>query len=95
VTTHDPRLQRGLVPQEKAERVHQFHAHMEREVGMIAHSCGASEPRGLQRRHARMMTGDARSVRLDQLWPPVAKNTYLEQGRRSAMEPVIRMPMYS
>jgi glutamate synthase domain-containing protein 2 len=94
VTTHDPKLQRGLVPRDKAERVRHFHAHLVREVGMIAHSCGVSEPRGLTRKHARMMTGDARSVRLDELWPPVEKNTYLDHGRRSDMEPAIRMSMY-
>ena len=94
VTTHDPKLQRGLVPRDKAERVRHFHAHLVREVGMIAHSCGVSEPRGLTRKHARMMTGDARSVRLDELWPPVEKNAYLDHGRRSEVEPMIRMPMY-
>jgi glutamate synthase domain-containing protein 2 len=94
VTTHDPRLQRGLVPEDKAERVRHFHEHLVREVGMIAHSCGVNEPRELRRKHARMMTGDGRSVRLDQLWPPVAPNTYLDYGRRSDLEPAIRMPMH-
>lgn len=93
VTTHDPRLQRGLVPAEKAERVFHFHRNMLREVGMIAHACGASGPRGLTRHHARMVTGDAASLRLDQLWPEVEKGFYLHNGRRSQMEPPIRIPM--
>ena len=42
VTTHDPHLQRGLVPQDKAERVAHFARNMEKEIAMIAHSCGAA-----------------------------------------------------
>ncbi|GAB4360388.1 MAG: FMN-binding glutamate synthase family protein [Immundisolibacter sp.] len=69
VATHDPRLQRGLVPADKAERVAHFVANMEKEVAMIAHSCGVAEPRGLTRRHARMMLGEGRSVSLEELYP--------------------------
>jgi glutamate synthase domain-containing protein 2 len=69
VTTHDPRLQRGLVPADKAQRVAHFVTNMEKEVAMIAHSCGVSEPRQLSRRHARMMVGQGRSIGLDELYP--------------------------
>ena len=55
VTTHDPDLQRGLVPADKAVRVAQYHRNMLKEVGTIAHSCGARTPRGLERRHARVV----------------------------------------
>lgn len=85
VTTHDPDLQRGLVPKDKARRVASYHHHLVKEVEVIAHACGVQEPRMLKRRHARMMTGDAASVPLDELWPPVPKGYYLEQGRRSDM----------
>jgi glutamate synthase domain-containing protein 2 len=70
VTTHDPRLQRGLVPQDKAERVAHFARNMEKEIAMIAHSCGVPQPRALGRRHARMMVEHGRSVGLDELYPP-------------------------
>lgn len=55
VTTHDPKLQNGLVPQEKAVRVAHYVKNMLYEVGTIAHSCGVSDPRHLTRRHARIM----------------------------------------
>jgi glutamate synthase domain-containing protein 2 len=69
VTTHDPRLQRGLVPADKSERVAHFVANMEKEVAMIAHSCGVAEPRGLSRRHARIMVSEGRSISLEELYP--------------------------
>ena len=62
ITTHDPRLQRGLVPADKAQRVAHFARSLVQEVGIIAHSCGVDEPRQLQRQHARMVqpNGEAR-----------------------------------
>lgn len=93
VTTHNPRLQRGLVPVEKAERVYQYHRHLVKEVEVIAHACGVVEPRELRRHHARMVTGGPRSVSLSELWPSVDKGIYLREGRRSAGEPFIRMKM--
>ena len=69
VTTHDPRLQRGLVPQDKAERVAHFARNMEKEIAMIAHSCGVPQPRALRRRHARMMVEHGRSIGLEELYP--------------------------
>ncbi|MFZ5722525.1 MAG: FMN-binding glutamate synthase family protein [Pseudomonadota bacterium] len=84
VTTHNPRLQRGLVPLEKAERVYQFHRHLVHEVEVIAHACGVGEPRELRRHHARMVTGGPRSVPLSEIWPPVEAGLYLRQGRRPA-----------
>jgi glutamate synthase domain-containing protein 2 len=77
ITTHDPRLQRGLDPTDKAERVYHYANTLLREVGMIAHSCGVSEPRQLQRRHCRIVGDDGRSVPLDELYPPVATSVFL------------------
>ncbi len=71
VTTHNPRLQRGLVPEDKAERVAWFARNMEKELYTIAHACGVSRPRRLQREHARVMTGLGRSMLMSELWPPV------------------------
>jgi len=70
ITTHDPRLQRGLVPEDKAERVAHFARNMEKEIAMIAHSCGVPQPRALGRRHARMMVEHGRSVGFEELYPP-------------------------
>ncbi|ARN76258.1 FMN-binding glutamate synthase family protein [Oceanicoccus sagamiensis] len=51
ITTHNPDLQKGLDPRDKAERVCNFANNMTHEVEMIAHSCGVREPRELRRCH--------------------------------------------
>ena len=75
VTTHNPRLQRGLVPEDKAERVARYSKTMRKEIGIIAHSCGVPEPRGLRRFHCRVVRADGRSIPLDELYPEV-QSTY-------------------
>ncbi|MFW1678320.1 FMN-binding glutamate synthase family protein [Pontibacter sp. JAM-7] len=69
VTTHNPELQRGLVPEVKAERVAYYHNHLVHEVEMIAHSCGVTEPRRLKRRHAAIVVEGSRSIPLNVLHP--------------------------
>jgi glutamate synthase domain-containing protein 2 len=69
ITTHNPRLQRGLDPAGKAMRVANYVKNMVYEVGVIAHACGAREPRELKRFHARVVQPDGRSVALDELYP--------------------------
>jgi glutamate synthase domain-containing protein 2 len=69
ITTHNPRLQRGLNPEDKAVRVGNYIENMVHEVGVIAHSCGVREPRRLRRYHARMVQADGRSEPLDIIYP--------------------------
>ena len=64
------RLQRGLHPPEKAERVANYVRNMVKEVGIIAHACGVHSPSELRRSHARVVQGNGLSVGLDQLHPP-------------------------
>lgn len=73
ITTHNPRLQKGLDPANKAERVRHYQQNMEYEVGIIAHSCGVKEPRELRRFHARIVTQMGLSVALDELHPDVTQ----------------------
>ncbi|TDI60349.1 MAG: FMN-binding glutamate synthase family protein [Alphaproteobacteria bacterium] len=69
VTTHDEKLQQGLDPTNKAERVANYVKNMNYEVGMIAHSCGVKEPRELSRMHARIVGEDGRTHALEDLYP--------------------------
>jgi glutamate synthase domain-containing protein 2 len=69
VTTHDRKLQRGLVPADKAERVRRYQQSVEHEIGTIAHSCGVSRPRLLQRRHARIVQENGLSVSMQDIYP--------------------------
>ena len=72
ITTHNPKLQRGLDPADKAVRVANFVEQMREEVGTIAHSVGVKNPREMKRYHVRLVCADGRSRPLDELYPPVA-----------------------
>lgn len=69
ITTHNPRLQQGLNPDNKALRVQQYVSNMLHEVGVIAHACGVREPRELTRHHCRIVQDDGKSIFLDELYP--------------------------
>jgi len=72
VATHQKHLQRGLVATDKAERVYRYATTMHKEVGMVAHSCGVNDPRLLKRFHCRIMGANARTIGLDEMYPPGA-----------------------
>lgn len=76
VTTHNPRLQKGLDPADKAVRVKNYAEHMHYELGVIAHSCGIAEPRQFERKHCRVMGEDGHSRTLEELYPPVPRLPY-------------------
>jgi len=69
ITTHDLKLQRGLVPEDKAVRVANYCRNLHYEVGIIAHSCGVPEPRQLRRFHARIVSDNGKSIPLNELYP--------------------------
>ena len=72
ITTHNEKLQRGLHPPEKAERVAAYVRNMVNEVGIIAHACGVRSPSELNRSHARVVQDNGLSVSLDELHPQPA-----------------------
>ncbi len=69
ITTHNHKLQSGLVPADKAQRVTSYHNNLVHDVELISHSCGVGEPRRLRRYHARQVMESGQSVPLDQLYP--------------------------
>lgn len=69
ITTHDAKLQRGLVPEDKAKRVANYHKNLQYELGIIAHSCGVPEPRKLRRFHARIVSENGKSIPVNELYP--------------------------
>lgn len=69
VTTHNKRLQKGLVMTDKATRVAHYARWMNEDVDRLAHSCGLAHARQFQRHHARIIQAPGRSLRLDQLFP--------------------------
>lgn len=69
ITTHNPRFQKGLVPENKADKVAYYAKGIIKEVEVIAHSVGVTEPRQIQRKHVRMTRGDGRSTLLSEIYP--------------------------
>ncbi|MAO68487.1 MULTISPECIES: FMN-binding glutamate synthase family protein [Idiomarina] len=69
VTTDDPKLMRGLDPENKSVRAANYHKYMEYGVNIIAHSCGVTDPRRLNRRHARVIKPDGESISLAERYP--------------------------
>ncbi|MFT5501881.1 MAG: glutamate synthase domain-containing protein 2 [Woeseiaceae bacterium] len=72
IATHQKNLQRGLVVEDKAERVRHYSESMHKEIGIIAHSCGVREPRQLKRFHCRIVQEGGRSVPLNEIYPDVS-----------------------
>ncbi|HIJ43237.1 MAG: FMN-binding glutamate synthase family protein [Rhodospirillales bacterium] len=71
IATHNPRLQKGLDPRDKAARVMNYARNIVGEVCVIGQSCGVLEPRGLRRYHCRIIMSDGRSAPLDELYPEI------------------------
>ncbi len=69
VTTHDARLQKGLVVQEKYLRVANYAINVNKEINMIAHSCGLHHARELKREHVRITETAGKSIALNLLYP--------------------------
>ncbi len=69
ITTHNKRLQSGLIPEKKSKRVANYHHNLIHEVASIAHSCGVAEPRVLSREHVRVIQGSGKSIPLSEMYP--------------------------
>lgn len=79
ITTHDPRLQRGLVVEDKAVRVAGYTKNMNKEVEMIAHACGLKHAREFRREHVRIVQPNGQSMALNMLYPyPPIRSRALE-----------------
>lgn len=86
ITTHNPRLQRGLDPADKAVKVANYCRNLVHEVETIAHSCGVAEPRLLRRYHVRIVQADGDSVPLDVLrpWPKSSQDLSMSDRHSAA-----------
>ena len=69
ITTHNKRLQRGLNPQVKAEKVANYVKNIISSVETIAHSCGVDCPTNFNRSHVRIVGNNTRSFPMDEIYP--------------------------
>jgi len=69
ITTHNPRLQKGLDPADKSVKVANYCNNMRYEIEMISHSCGVRRPRLMRRKHIRIVQDNGKSIPMDILYP--------------------------
>lgn len=69
ITTHDAHLQNGLVVEEKYVRVANYAKNVNKEINMIAHSCGLHHARQFKREHVRIVETAGKSIALNMLYP--------------------------
>ena len=69
ITTHNKRLQRGLVVEEKWQRVANYAKGLNKDVETLAHSCGVAHPRLLRREHCRIMQDSGKTAALSMIYP--------------------------
>lgn len=84
ITTHDARLQHGLVVEDKFEKVAHYAKSLVKEVETIAHSVGVTEPREMRRRHVRIVQADGQSVPMNEIFPSVALDSPCAPDDRDA-----------
>jgi glutamate synthase domain-containing protein 2 len=71
ITTHDRKLQSGLVVEDKYIKVANYAKSVIKEVETIAHSVGVAEPRLMRRRHVRIVQANGESTPLNKIRPSV------------------------
>lgn len=69
IATHNKRLQKGLVVEDKAVRVANYARLVNEEVDRLAHSCGLLHARQFRRHHVRLVQSPGKSIRMDELYP--------------------------
>jgi len=69
VTTHNPRLQKGLVVADKSKRVTNYASWVNHEVDVLAHACGLKNATEFRREHVRIVQSAGRSLGLNEIYP--------------------------
>ena len=77
ITTHDPKLQAGLVVEDKYKKVAAYAKASIKELETIAHSVGVLEPRQMRRSHVRIVQADGTSIPLDRIVPSYNEPTLM------------------
>lgn len=80
VATQDPRLSRGLVVEDKAERVYQFHARTVHACAEIMAAAGLKHSSELTRTHVFRRASQKEVLRYDQIFPYVKRGSMLEDN---------------
>lgn len=80
ITTHNPRLQKGLVIADKGDRVASYAHWVNHEINVIAHSCGLSNAREFRREHVRLVVGPGQSKPLNMIYPDMLPGQFAQES---------------
>ena len=80
ITTHNKRLQKGLVVEDKAERVANYAHWVNHEINALSHSCGLSNAREFRREHLRLVQKPGYSVALNELYPETPVTSLVQES---------------
>lgn len=78
ITTHDPALTAGLVVEDKAKRVKNFHADTIYSLAQLLGAVGLTDPANLMRHHVKRRVSWRQAVTYDDLFPDVKDGDFLE-----------------
>ena len=83
ITTHNPRLQKGLDPADKSVRVCNYARQVIYEVQVMSHSCGVTRPRLMNRDHVRVVQNNGRFVTMSETFPrPDVLSEYVDSRQK-------------
>lgn len=80
ITTHNPRMQKGLVVTDKGERVASYAHWVNYEIDVIARSCGLSNAREFSREHVRIVQAPGYSKSLNTLYPEIVPGELAQES---------------
>jgi glutamate synthase domain-containing protein 2 len=80
ITTHNKRLQKGLVVADKARRVANYAHWVNHELDVIAYSCGLHNASEFSRKHVRIVQKPGYSISLDELYPEVEASQFAKES---------------
>jgi glutamate synthase domain-containing protein 2 len=90
VTTQEPRLYRGLVVPDKAQRVAQFHAKTVHATADLISSAGLGHTRELNRSHIYRRVSQERILRYDRIYPYLQRGVLLTESIPDAFTMLMR-----
>jgi len=86
VTTHSPWLQRGLLVEEKSERVRRFHHETVKSLAELAGAVGLASAHEFAPSHFVQRFGPADARPLDEVYPPLAPGSLLDGSAPPALQ---------
>ena len=82
ITTHNKRFQKGLVVEDKGQRVANYAHWVNHEINVIAHSCGLRNASEFTRKHVRIVQKPGFSISLEKLYPEFKPSRLTKESKK-------------